>query len=523
MAKYAIEDTTLTSIGDAVRKHVGETREEIILVEDNYYKFEIDTDNPDDWAKFTPRNPEYLLGEWTYQFNYIFRNAYNYKVVYNNAINDTYDAYFEYAYSYISVYNPETESGNGAYMIQFDRENLGSGVFITEHNDRYPGLQIYCCRKNEDEIRLNISLEVYALDENGNVINEETITVKNTMTPMEMAEKINELDTIPDEAFNITGDCSYRFGYSGWDWFINLCGNKITTSDISNAPHMFYRAKGVETIPFELNFDNSQSSLSNMFDSCLSLKEIPKINNASPSSTSHMFSNCESLKNIPEDIEEWFDWNNKYMDNATSAYSGDRSYIFDQCKSLRSVPMGFLNHGNPVMAYTYSIYNNLFTNCYSLDEVIGLPFPHYNAAWKNNVFSGTFKECYRLKEFTFKLQEDGTPYSVNWKSQTIDLSKNIGYASNPYTLTSFGFDGTTRVLDDATYQAIKDNPDYWTNMPEYSRYNHDSAVRTINSLPIITATGTNTIKFNGAQGSLTDGGAINTLTEAEIAVATAKG
>ena len=35
--------------------------------------------------------------------------------------------------------------------------------------------------------------------------------------------------------------------------------------------------------------------------------------------------------------------------------------------------------------------------------------------------------------------------------------------------------------------------------------------------------GTNTIKFKGESGSATDGGAINTLTAEEIAVATAKG
>ena len=34
---------------------------------------------------------------------------------------------------------------------------------------------------------------------------------------------------------------------------------------------------------------------------------------------------------------------------------------------------------------------------------------------------------------------------------------------------------------------------------------------------------TNTIKFRGEAGALTDGGAINTLTEEEIAVAAAKG
>lgn len=70
--------------------------------------------------------------------------------------------------------------------------------------------------------------------------------------------------------------------------------------------------------------------------------------------------------------------------------------------------------------------------------------------------------------------------------------------------------------------------DSWTTQREYSRYNHDSAVRTINSLPdtseyLETAGGSNTICFKGDAGSLTDGGAINTLTEEEIAVAAAKG
>ena len=75
---------------------------------------------------------------------------------------------------------------------------------------------------------------------------------------------------------------------------------------------------------------------------------------------------------------------------------------------------------------------------------------------------------------------------------------------------------------------MKNDPDSWSNSLDYSKYNHDSAVETINSLPdtsayIATAGGTNTIKFNGYSGAKTDGGAINTLTEEEIAVAAAKG
>ena len=84
------------------------------------------------------------------------------------------------------------------------------------------------------------------------------------------------------------------------------------------------------------------------------------------------------------------------------------------------------------------------------------------------------------------------------------------------------------VKDATTYEALKNNPDWFTQMPVYSRYNHDSAVETINSLPDTSAYleangGTNTIQFNSVSGKLTDGGAINTLTEEEIAVAVARG
>ena len=75
---------------------------------------------------------------------------------------------------------------------------------------------------------------------------------------------------------------------------------------------------------------------------------------------------------------------------------------------------------------------------------------------------------------------------------------------------------------------MKDDPDWYTVKTQYSRYNHDSAVATINSLPdtsaYLTANGgTNTIKFENYNGNATDGGGIDALTEEEIAVAAAKG
>lgn len=183
--------------------------------------------------------------------------------------------------------------------------------------------------------------------------------------------------------------------------------------------------------------------------------------------------------------------------------------------------MSFLAHGGSSTSNSYSIYYNLFNNCYSLDEVIDLPVVHRTAKWASNAFSYIFNYCGRLKDIVFETNEDGTPIKIDtWSKQTIELTQYLGYSST----TPGDFTTATQVVDDATYQALKDNPDWWTTNIDYCRYNHDSAVRTINSLPDLSGgAGGNNIYFKGAAGAKTDGGAINTLTEEEIAVAAAKG
>lgn len=162
-------------------------------------------------------------------------------------------------------------------------------------------------------------------------------------------------------------------------------------------------------------------------------------------------------------------------------------------------------------------------NCaYNIDEIVGYPCPPVD--FTSNMFGSNLSRLERIKDFTFDMLDENTPYTRNWKSQTIDFTTNIGYSQNEGDQNYCGLRDDTRITDDASYQLLKDNPDSWTTNALYSRYNHDSAVRTINSLPDCSASGgTNTIKFSGVQGSKTDGGAINTLTEEEIAVATAKG
>lgn len=339
-----------------------------------------------------------------------------------------------------------------------------------------------------------------------------------------------------DEELTISGIFQYKFAYGTFDWVINNYGDRIITKDLSNLMYGFQNCLNLTNIPFPLNCKaTSASSYSSIFSGCKMLTNVPKMNNCNVNAIDSIFRDCNHLREIPEDIDENWDWS--VIDSYTSAYAGNRSSTFMNCYSLRKFPMGFLNHGNPVVSYTYSIYNGLFNSCYALDEVVDLPLPHLNAEFTTNTFVNTFVYCHRLKEMTFATQEDGTPYSVKWKTQTIDLSKDVGYSLSENLIISYNSGITTdkEVKNQEDYERLKNDPDWYSrrstgnlSSAPYSRYNHDSAVNTINSLPdasayLASSPGTNTIKFKGDSGSLTDGGSINDLTEEEIAVAAAKG
>lgn len=352
-------------------------------------------------------------------------------------------------------------------------------------------------------------------------------------TPMELANKINNemplaKDAIPNSAKHLTGDCRYKFFFGGWDWFIEQLGEEITTEAITNCQSMFDNCK-LERIPFDINCSQGPVPISHMFDGCKNLKVLPKIT-AEPSGTQYMFSNCQNLREIPEDFFDNFDWSS--ISGSTTGWSVAMDSMFRSCYSLRYIPIHKIK-SNPTIGNSNNYFYNGFSSCYCLDELVDLPLP-FTSAWTSNTFgSGPYSGCFlhlsRLKSLTFALNE-GQPCVMNWKNQTIDLTQKVGYARQTFDIVAYnsGITKDKEVKDDATYQALKNNKDWFTCKVAYSRYNHDSAVETINSLPDTSAYlaangGTNTITFTGAAGSATDGGAINTLTEAEIAVAAAKG
>jgi hypothetical protein len=332
---------------------------------------------------------------------------------------------------------------------------------------------------------------------------------------------------IPESALVVSGDCEHRFSKGGWDWFIDEYGDRITTKDISRTLKMF-NGSGVSEIPFDINLANVASGVSctSMFDGCSSLRKPPYIK-GKIIQPEKLFSNCTHLSTIPDDWADYIDWS--YMNDSPSH---SMTNIFNGCNSLRKIPDNLISHlWNGTTGYYYCVYYGFTAICYVLEEIKKLPVN--SGRLTTNCFNGSFSECNRLASLTFATNEDGTANTVEWKSQVINLQgQDIGYARSASNIKRnsayHGITEATQVTDDSSYQALKDNPDWWTADIAYSRYNHDSAVETINSLPDTSAYlaangGTNTIKFDGAAGSATDGGAINTLTEAEIAVAAAKG
>lgn len=191
-----------------------------------------------------------------------------------------------------------------------------------------------------------------------------------------------------------------------------------------------------------------------------------------------------------------------------------------------------------------------------IKELKNIPVPYRNtkAITSDIRFFGYSYSFFNTNSITFATN-NGEPYKVNWKNQNIDLSKRIGYGERDWALgyeiyaqgywkekNNVFYETTDLEQAKLNYNKLKsqDNWFSWSTVSGdyegkgvpynllFSRYNHDSAVETINSLPdtseyLASAGGTNTIKFKGIQGALTDGGAINTLTEQEIAVATEKG
>lgn len=528
---YSIKETTLTDIGDALRRKHGETRTETVTVEEIIPNMVVSktpnatgfyesignyADNLTQYDVVRVPNASYIRVRVRYEVENFSDKLYICKGNQSGGVSS-----YEYVLTSTSVTDIQE------YDIEGDTITF---YFISDSNTNYFGYYAECT----------------GLDENKNILGEQTrevekeVEIPNKYASDEMAQAIDDIESgnpIPDSALIIKGDCIYMFNGGKWDWFLTQYGNKITTQDILSPEYMFQGTQ-VESIPFDMNF--LESSLNDsygyksficMFYGATKLKEIGDLVNAYPQHTRNMFTNCYMLRELPNFVNAKWDRLQSYQYNYLQS-------MFGGCYSLRQIPDYLIKEiYNPTGTSTsYFVGNNICNSCYALDEIKGLN--PQTGTMTSNAFQNSFNNCHRLKDITFAVQEDGSPYALRWHSQTIDLATYpVGYAkgSNDNVSRSYildynsGITADKEVYDDATYQALKNDADWFTIDVAYCRYNHDSAVNTINTLPdtseyLATLSGkTNTIKFKGESGSKTDGGAINTLTAEEIAIATAKG
>lgn len=338
---------------------------------------------------------------------------------------------------------------------------------------------------------------------------------------------------LPEEAYIITGNCMWRFSSPGGNWYFEALGNQLTSKDINHLGYAFSGNHYITRIPCTLNITNC-TDFQSTFSSCFELSESPKIrgsinwsyNNVGMES---MLDGCRCVRNF-EDLFEpsMLDGFKDYP--VTGEWSSSKALRFAGCYSLREIPSWYykfkLNENSTSYPYSgYCMYNSAFQDCKSLDEITDMPVWRCSTTQNNNMFDYAFDGASRVKNITFET-DNGVPYATAWKNQYIDLTSGVGYASSDSYITGYnsGITYDKRVSDDASYQARKSDPDWWTTKAQYSRYNHDSAVATINSLPDTSAVGGgNTIKFRSTVGASTDEGAVGNLTDEEIAVAAAKG
>lgn len=329
------------------------------------------------------------------------------------------------------------------------------------------------------------------------------------------------------EELTFTGPGGYLFAHGGWDWFIKKYGNQITIN-VNDADHMFYQSRYAGEFPFEINLAPNYvgHNMQCMFQfTGTGLRVLPKINGAKPTYLSD-FVSYSYINEVPDDYFDGFDWSG--IENETSGYGNRIGQCVSNTYALRSFPFHIYEHENKnISTYSYH-YLGGFTYAYALDEAVNLPLPE-TIDWTSNMFGYSgMTNCCRIKDFTFATNENGEPLVKNWKSQNMAMYDQFGWGSSYNHLYNDTITPDKKVFDDESYHALKDDPCWYTQDVAYSRYNHDSAVRTIQSLPdtsayLASAGGTNTITFKGEAGSKTDGGAINTLTDAEIAIAAAKG
>lgn len=318
----------------------------------------------------------------------------------------------------------------------------------------------------------------------------------------------------------VSQDMRY-FDYNGlWDDVIENNSNLITTSNIQYIDFAFFNSSLSDLSSISLNFRSAGLYFTAVFKNCINLTTLPTINTLklTNGASNDIFYGCQKLRSIPQN------WISNVDFSSLHTTTSNLCECFYNCHSLRTVPSIWLSDFYSKANGTSSHYNREFYYCLALDEIVGLNVGDETFNNQNNRFNSTFDYCSRLNRMTF-LTDNGTPYQRAWRGQTIDLSNYVGYSKYESSITDYnsGITSVKQVTDATSYEALKNDPDWFTTDEAYSRFNRISAEETIASLPDCSSgTAANTIKFKRNAGSATDGGAIVNMEANIISAAAAK-
>lgn len=292
---------------------------------------------------------------------------------------------------------------------------------------------------------------------------------------------------------------------NGIDYNVTDLSSAFNNSSLSAIPPISIRGK---------------VNVNRAFSGCINLTQLPTFIQYTPSAKIvelvYMFNDCASITNIPS---AYLSSITGYDSNTSNSTIG----LFQNCLSLKEM----LDTGICTSSVEFS---HMFENCCQLNKIVGLIMP--NTEFVSNKFTDMFKNCVMMSKLTFSGSGN-----YQWKSQTIDFT-TCGYdttTNHTYSTTMVGnvkeftFDSAKQVTDASTYNQLKDTADWWTADVAYSKYDRQSAIATIKSLPdtknyLSSNGGTNTIKFKKNAGSAKgDNYNMSKLSASEIAVATAKG
>lgn len=344
-----------------------------------------------------------------------------------------------------------------------------------------------------------------------------------TYTPAEMATAISSIETgggggPTAEDLTFTGDLCYFNYYGRMSKIIKKYGSLMRFNGVNNLSYAF---KGND--PLNSDFSNwainlYKCDLSYCFSGQSYITAYPKFQ-GTVTNLDNLFCDSSSIELIRDDL---FSAGTEFICKLAS--NNNYSGIFHGCHALKKLPLWFKNMTFTVdRDTTYSPYSSVyyytFNSCYNLKELT-LPIFPAPGKLKSNCFQSTFEDVKSMRKFVFAPPPTGNE-AVLWTKQTINLAHWLsGYDPSA--------SGPKVIYDDETYNLYKNDPDARAQTLEYSFYNHDAALETIRSLPYAQMVDVpdselqNVIKFYGKSGEKTDGGAINTLTTAEIAIATNK-